>query len=367
MKKLFPFIKKEFLHVLRDTWTMMIILVLPVVMMLLFGYAVTNEIRDTNIGVLDLSKDNISASIIERVQQSEYFTLKHNYNSYHEIEPSFRKSEVGLVVVFDEDFSNNLLHKGKAELQIVADATDPNTAKTLVNYISSIAAQSLMELNKNNPKPMQITPELKLLYNPLMKSSYNFVPAVMGFIVVLICTMMTSITIVREKERGTIEMLLVSPTKPIMIIISKLSPFFVVSIINIITIFLVSYFIMNVPVLGNIFVIGGVSLIFLLVALSLGLLFSTIAHSQIEALLYSGLIFLMPTTLLSGMLFPIESMPLFLQAIAQAMPAKWFIDAMRKLMIMGVDAKYVLKEVLVLTFMAITFMTISLKLFKKRL
>ncbi len=359
--------KKEFLHVFRDTWTMMIILVLPVLMMLLFGYAVTNEIRNTNIGVLDLSKDDISSSIIERVQQSEYFTLKRSYNSYQEIEPSFRKSEVGLVLVFDEDFSNNLLHKGKAELQIVADATDPNAAKTLVSYLSNVVAQSLMELNKDNPQPMQIRPELKLLYNPMMKSSYNFVPAVMGFIVVLICTMMTSITIVREKERGTIEMLLVSPTRPILIIISKLSPFFVVSTVNIITIFLVSHFVMGVPVNGNLFVIGMLSLIFILVALSLGLLFSTISHSQIEALLYSGLIFLMPTTLLSGMLFPIESMPLFLRVIAHVMPAKWFIDAMRKLMIMGVDARYVLKEMIILALMAITFITISLKLFKKRL
>lgn len=374
MKHLIPFIKKEFLHVIRDRWTMMIILVLPVVMMLLFGYAVTNEIKNTNIGVLNLSKDSLSNRIIQRLEQSEYFTLSHNYKSYKDIEPSFRKSQVGLVVVFDENFQTNLSHLNKAQIQIIADATDPNTAKTLVSYVSTIAAQELKEQSQITYKSSQtqiqnpeIQSELKLLYNPQMKSSYNFVPAVMGFIVVLICTMMTSITIVREKEKGTIEMLLASPTKPITIVISKLTPFFTVSVINIITIFLVSYFIMGVPIRGNLIAISLLSLVYLLVALSLGLLFSTIAHSQIEALLYSGLIFLMPTTLLSGMLFPIESMPSFLQAIAQAMPAKWFISAIRKLMIMGVEARYVMKEFLVLTLMAIGFIALSLKLFKKRL
>jgi len=367
MKQLLSFTKKEFLHIFRDTWTMMIILVLPVVMMLLFGYAVTTEIKNTNIGVLDLSKDELSIKIIDRIDKSEYFSLKKNYSSFKEVESSFRRSEVGIVIVFDENFSENLLHLNNAEIQVIADASDPNSAKTLVNYVSNIIAQSLKDLNKAPQSNYQITPELKLLYNPLMKSSYNFVPGVMGFIIILVCAMMTSISIVREKERGTMELLLASPTKPIVIIISKVAPYFFISIINIITIFFVSYFIMGVPINGNILWISLLCLIYIFVSLSLGILISTIANTQLIALVVSAILLLMPSMLLSGMLFSVESMPVVLRGIAQIMPAKWFISAIRKLIIMGVDLKYVLKELGVLVFMGVVFLTISIKKFKKRL
>lgn len=367
IKQLLSFIKKEFLHIFRDTWTMMIILVLPVVMMLLFGYAVTTEIKNTNIGVLNLSKDEITNNIIERIDKSEYFTLSKTYSSYNEVEHSFRSSEVGVVIVFDENFSENLSHLNKADIQIIADASDPNTARTLVSYLTNIVGQSLKDLNKTPQTNYQINPELKLLYNPLMKSSYNFVPGVMGFILILVCAMMTSVSIVREKERGTMELLLVSPTKPIIIILSKVAPYFIISIINLLTILLVAYFVMGVPINGSLFWLFVFSIIYILVSLSLGILISTIAKTQLTALLFSGLILLMPTMLLSGMLFNVESMPLILQIIAQLMPAKWFISGIRKLMIMGVDVKYVLKEMGVLVFMAFVFVIISMKKFKKRL
>ena len=367
IKQLLSFIKKEFLHIFRDTWTMMIILALPVVMMLLFGYAVSTEIKNTNIGVLNLSKDEITNNIVERLDKSEYFSLAKNYSSYNEVESSFRRSEVGVVIVFDENFSENLLHLNKADVQIIADASDPNTARTLVSYVTNIVAQSLKDLNKTPQTNYQITPEVKLLYNPLMKSSYNFVPGVMGFILILVCAMMTSVSIVREKERGTMELLLVSPTRPIIIILAKVAPYFIISFINLLTILTVSYFVMGVPINGSLFWIFVLSIIYIFVSLSLGLLISTVAKTQLTALLFSGLILLMPTMLLSGMLFNVESMPLILQVISQFMPAKWFISAMRKLMIMGVDVKYVLKEMGVLVLMAVVFVTISLKKFKKRL
>lgn len=367
MKEFFTFTKKEFLHIFRDTWTMMIILVLPLVMMLLFGYAVTTEIRNTNIGVLDYSKDETTRLIINKVQKSEYFTLVNYFNSYEEIDQSFRASENALVIVFGENFSENLFHLRKADLQIVADGSDPNAARTLVSYLSNIIGTTLNDLS---PLPMdsyKINPELKLLYNPLMKSSYNFVPGVMGFIIILVCAMMSSISIVREKEKGTMELLLASPTKPIIIIVSKLIPYFVISFINVITILLVSYFVMGVPINGSLFWIFILSILYILVSLSLGILISTISDTQLMALIISAILLLMPSMLLSGMMFSIESMPLILQAIAQIMPAKWFISAVRKLMIMGVDIRYVLPEFLALIAMLVIIIGLSLKTFKTRL
>lgn len=367
MKQFLSFTKKEFLHIFRDTWTMMIILVLPVIMMLLFGYAVTTEIRDTNIGILDNSRDEISNRLIDKLDESEYFSVVKVFKSNSEIDKAFRRSEISMSIVIENDFSKKLITQQKPNIQIIADASDPNHAKTLVNYASGVIAQSLMQDVKANPPSSQINTEIKLLYNPLMKSSYNFVPGVMGFIIIIVCAMMTSISIVRERERGSMELLLVSPVKPITIILSKVAPYFFISLINILTIFLVSYFIMGVPIKGSIFWIFLLCIVYILVSLSLGILVSTIAKTQLVALVISAIILLMPSMLLSGMMFDISSMPLILQAIAQVMPAKWFISAIRKLMIMGVDVRFVLNEFLVLFSMGVVLILISLKKYKNRL
>ncbi|MBP1646165.1 MAG: ybhS [Bacteroidetes bacterium] len=367
MKQFLSFAKKEFLHIFRDTWTMMIILVLPVIMMLLFGYAVTTEVRDTNIGILDNSRDEISKRLIDKLDESEYFSVVRAFNSNSEIEKAFRRSEISLAIIIENDFSKKLITKQNPKIQMIADASDPNHAKTLVNYASGVIAQSLMQESKANNPSSLINTELKLLYNPLMKSSYNFVPGVMGFIIIIVCAMMTSVSIVRERERGSMELLLASPVKPITIILSKVTPYFCISLINILTIFLVSYFIMGVPIKGSIFSIFLLCIVYILVSLSLGILVSTIAKTQLVALVISAIILLMPSMLLSGMMFDISSMPLILQGIAQIMPAKWFISAIRKLMIMGVDVRFVFKEFLVLISMCFVLILISLKKYKNRL
>ena len=251
MKQFFSFAKKEFLHIFRDTWTMMIILVLPVIMMLLFGYAVTTEVRDTKIGVLDNSRDEISNRLVDKLDESEYFSVVKSFNNNSEIDEAFRRSEISMAIIIENDFSKKLITKDSPKIQIIADASDPNHAKSLINYSSGIISQSLMQEAKGNTLSSQINTEIKLLYNPLMKSSYNFVPGVMGIIIV--CAMMTSISIVRERERGSMELLLVSPVKPIIIILSKVTPYFFISIINILTIFIVSYFVMGVPIRGSFF------------------------------------------------------------------------------------------------------------------
>ena len=249
----------------------------------------------------------------------------------------------------------------------MADATDPNMATTRTNYAAGIIASVQQELMPPGVSVATIVPDVKLLYNPQMKSTYNFVPGVMGLILMLICAMMTSISIVREKETGTMEILLVSPVKPLFVILSKAVPYFVLSFINLVTILLLSVYVLHVPVAGSLFWLITVSLLFIFVSLALGLLISSVTRTQVAAMLASGLILMMPTMILSGMIFPIESMPLVLQIISDILPARWYIQAVRKLMIEGVDITLVLKEVGILAFMAAVLITISFKKFKNRL
>lgn len=283
-----------------------------------------------------------------------------------EVEKAFREGDTDLAIVFGTQFADRL-YAGDAEIQLITDATDPNMATTQVNYATGIIASVQQEMMPAGVSVPTIVPDVKLLYNPQMKSTYNFVPGVMGLILMLICAMMTSISIVREKETGTMEILLVSPVRPLFVILSKAVPYFVLSFINLITILLLSVYVLHVPVAGSLFWLIVVSLLFIFVSLALGLLISSVTRTQVAAMLASGLILMMPTMILSGMIFPIESMPLVLQVISDVLPARWYIQAVRKLMIEGVDVAFVVKEIIILAFMAIVLITISFKKFKNRL
>jgi len=373
------FVKKEFYHILRDKRTILILLVMPIVQIILFGFAITTEVKDTPMAILDLSKDNATRQITERLAASNYFTLVRELHNSEEVEKAFQTGSAKLVVVFSENFQENIIHTGEAAVQVIVDATDPNQASTFANYASNIINQWRMEngewrMNQNNNSQfstlnsqLRIVPEIKMLYNPQMKGAYNFVPGVMGLVLVLICAMMTSVSIVREKEMGTMEVLLVSPVKPIYILLAKITPYFALSIINLTTILLLSVFVLGVPIMGNLFLLILLSLLFIFVGLSLGVLISNIVETQVAAMLISAVVMMMPTMLLSGMMFPIESMPKILQWISVIPPNRWYVEGVIKLMIMGVDAKYVMKEFAILGFMAIVLMTVSLKKFNIRI
>ena len=381
MKQFIAFVKKEFYHILRDKRTILILLVMPVVQIILFGFAITTEVKNTPMGILDPSKDVATRQITERLAASDYFTLARELHDAEDVEKAFQSGDVKLVIVFSENFHNNLIHKGEAAVQVIADATDPNQANTFANYASNIINQWTMDtglnqwtmdngqlsMNQNNNSQFRIIPEIKMLYNPQMKGAYNFVPGVMGLVLILICAMMTSISIVREKEIGTMEILLVSPVKPIYIILAKITPYFTLSIINLTTILLLSVFVLGVPISGSLLLLILFSLLFILVGLSLGIMVSNIVKTQVAAMLISAVVMMMPTMLLSGMIFPIESMPKILQWISVIPPNRWYIEGVIKIMIMGVEAKYVLKEFAILSFMAIVFLTVSLKKFNIRM
>ena len=367
MKQLLSFIRKEFYHILRDKTTMMILLLMPIIQIILFGFALTTEVKDTQVAVLVPTNDEASSRIIDKLNASAYFDVVARIHTTDEIQPVFRDGKVKLVVVFEDHFGEKLRHNGTAHIQLLADATDPNAATSFTFYASNIINSYQQELMGANNNPYQITPEVKMLFNPQMKSSFNFVPGVLGMIMLLICAMMTSIAIVREKEMGTMEILLVSPMKPIYIILSKITPYFVLSCVNFATIMLLSVFVLGVPIAGSFMSLVAVSLLYIFVSLSFGLLVSTITHSQQAAMLVSGMGLMIPVMLLSGMMFPIENMPLPLQFLSNIVPAKWYIRAVKAIMIEGLGITSVLKDVGVLCLMGVVLVTISLKKFKVRL
>ncbi|WP_289292013.1 MULTISPECIES: ABC transporter permease [Bacteroides] len=366
MKQFFAFVRKEFYHIFRDRRTMLILLGMPVVQIILFGFAISTEVKNVRVVVLDPSNDVMTRRIVDRIGTSEYFRMERMIHSPEELETIFREGDADLAIVFSTRFADGI-YTGDSQIQLVADATDPNMATTRTNYAAGIIVSVQQEMLPPGMSVATIVPDVKLLYNPQMKSTYNFVPGVMGLILMLICAMMTSISIVREKETGTMEILLVSPVKPLFVILSKAVPYFVLSFINLVTILLLSVYVLHVPVAGSLFWLITVSLLFIFVSLALGLLISSVTRTQVAAMLASGLILMMPTMILSGMIFPIESMPLVLQIISDILPARWYIQAVRKLMIEGVDITLVLKEVGILALMAAVLITVSFKKFKNRL
>ena len=351
MKQFISFVIKEAKHILRDKRTMLILFGMPVVMMLLFGFAITTDVKNVRTVVVTSQMDHQTQQAVERLSQSEYFTITATVGTPREAERLIRSQQADMAVVFASDFASR-----KSGLQLIVDGSDPNMAQQWTNY-----AQQTM----SNVQSSMFN--VKMLYNPQMKSAYNFVPAIMGMLLMLICAMMTSISIVREKERGTMEVLLVSPVRPLTIIIAKAVPYLVLAFVILIVILLMARYVLGVPLAGSLFWIIAISTLYILLALSLGLLISSVAQTQLVALLLSAMVLLMPVVMLSGMMFPVESMPQILQWIAAVVPPRYYIDAMRKLMIMGVGIGEVMKEVTILAVMTALLLTVALKKFNVRL
>jgi ABC-2 type transport system permease protein len=351
MKQFLSFVIKESKHILRDRRTMLILFGMPVMLMLLFGFAITTDVRNVRTVVVTSQMDHLTQQTVERLAQSEYFTITNAVATPKEAERLIRNQKADMAVVFGQDFASK-----KSGLQFIVDGSDPNMAQQWTNYAQQVIANSQFSLVNT-----------KMLYNPQMRSAYNFVPAIMGMLLMLICAMMTSISIVREKEKGTMEVLLVSPVRPLMVVVAKAVPYLILAIGILITILLMARFVLGVPLAGSLFWIIAVSILYILLALSLGLLISNIAQTQLVALLLSAMVLLMPVVMLSGMLFPVESMPRILQWISAVVPPRYYIQAMRKLMIMGVGIGEVALEVAVLAVMTVLFLTIALKKFNTRL
>jgi ABC-2 type transport system permease protein len=367
MNTFWSFVKKEFYHIFRDKRTMFVLFGMPIAQMLLFGFVITNEIKDIKIAILDLSKDNTTKEISNKLLSSGYFILDDYLQSSSQIESSFRKGHIKEVIVFESKFTEQLKKTGVANIQLIADASDANTANLVVNYTSAIIMDYTNSINKQYQRPMQITPQVRMMFNEELKGVYLFVPGIMAMILMLISALLTSISIVREKEMGTMEVLLVSPLRPIQIILGKVTPYVLLSFINAVIIIVLGVTVFNMPLQGNILLLLAECMLFIIMALSLGIFISTATTSQQTAMMISMFSLMLPTILLSGFIFPIANMPVILQVLCQLMPPRWFIVIVKNVMVKGTGFYYVWFETLVLVAMTLLFILLSYKKFKIRL
>ena len=380
-KRFMSFVGKEFNHILRDTRTLMVLIVMPVVMIVLFGFALSTEIKDVKVAVYDPSRDAATSRLISQIDASEYFTVTAFLDGEDGVLDAFRSNSADIALVFEDNFYHRAVHDGDGRLQIIVDGSNTNIGSMAVFYVSSIVSSFQKELaqeaalnqsaaggsSADSVSPVTISTSTRMMYNPQMKSAFNFVPGVMGMILMLVCAMMTSVSIVREKERGTMEVLLVSPVKPFSVILAKAIPYFVVSAFILLIVLCLSVFLIKVPISGSLMWVVLVSLLFILVSLSIGILISTLVSKQEVAILISGMVLMLPTMLLSGMLFPIESMPKVLQWVSYCVPAKWYIDSIKVMMIQGLGIRYCLDAVLILCGFLTVITGLSVFKFKDRL
>ncbi len=370
MNQFGSFIKKEFLHIFRDLRTMMMLLGMPIAQLIIFGFAITTEINNTPFVVLDQSKTTTSRQLVEEMSGSPYFKLVDYLESFSEIEAGFQTGSSKLALVIPAEFANDLYHTGVGNIQLLSDASDPNEASTVTSYAQQIIMQyqrNLLTRQLSAFTVPTIHTEVKMLYNPQLKGAYNFVPGIMGLVLMLICAMMTSISIVKEKEQGTMEILLVSPMKPVFIVLAKAVPYLMIAIVDVLLILLLSNTLLAVPIVGNIFLVLFLSILFTLSALSLGLLISSVANTQQAAMLISGVGLMLPTMLLSGLIFPIENMPWILRIVSNIIPAKWFIIALKDVMIKGLGMSAIVVPLSILLGMTLFLLVASIKRFKNRL
>lgn len=339
-------VKKEALHIVRDTRTMVITLLMPIVLLLLFGFAISTEVNDIRVvAVVDRHTDE-TRDILQRLRVNEYFTFQ-GLAAHEDVDVLLRSGKTDAALFLRSD-------EGVLKSQIVVDASNTNTAQTATAYIRGV-------INGISAKGPVIT---STLYNPQLKSAYNFVPGILGMIFILICAIMTSVSIVREKETGTMSLLLVSPVKPQTIILGKLVPYFLLSCVILTVMLLMAYIVLGLPVSSSVISVIVVSLLYIILSLSIGLMVSTIVDTQLTALIVSAVMFMLPVIMLSGMIFPIDNMPVVLQWISNIIPARWYIEAMRKLMVQQLAFSYILKDVIILLAMTVVLLAASIAKFK---
>ena len=367
MKQLIAFIRKEFYHVFRDRRTLLILFGIPIAQIILFGQALSSEVKNIGIAVLDEANNTYSQEITHRLQASPYFKLKDPLFRYGQVEDQFKRGTIKAALIFPPDFGKDLYTPSGTSLQLITDGSDPNTAKTVQNYFSAMVASYQQELNPTVQLPYQITVENRMLYNEEQNGSMNFVPGVIALVFMIVSTALTSVAVVREKELGTMEILLVSPFNPLKILIAKAVPYLILSLINFTVILLLSVYMLDVPIRGNLLLLYAESTLFIIICLSLGLLISTVTASQQTAMLIAMMGMMLPTAFFTGFMFPIENMPLVFQAIARVFPSSYYYAIVKKVMLKGLDFSYIWKETLILIAMAVVFLTLAMKKFKIRL
>jgi ABC-2 type transport system permease protein len=368
VKQLWSFIRKEAMHIFRDKRTLTVLFVMPLAQILIFGYVISTEIKDARIGVLDNARDYSSRQVIDRLVSSGYFMVQDYYSGRRQIESALRRGDIQMAVVFSPDFGSSMQRPGGAQVQFIADASDANTARMLVNYAEGIVAGYEIETTEvSNRRKVPLVVEARMFYNPSLRGVFMSVPGIMAMILILVSAMMTSISITREKEYGSMEVLLISPLKPWQIIVGKVAPYVLLSLVNAFSILVIGVLVFDVPMSGSYLLLTFVSLLYILLALSLGIFISTVAPNQMVAMFISLFALMLPTILLSGFIYPIDNMPVWLQWISHIMPPRYYIAALKDIMFKGAGLFVVWKEVLIMTGFLVTFLFLSIRNFKIRL
>lgn len=367
MKRFWGFVLKEFWHISRDYRTLLVLFGMPLAQILLFGFAVTNEIRQAGFAVLDHSRDEATREITDRMLASGYFRLESTLSHPDQIEPLFRTNRIKEVIVFEAGFQEKLQREGTAQVQVIFDASDPNTGNTLANYTQGIIQSWQMAQVPAGMTPPQIHTQVQMRYNPQLKGVFLFVPGLITIILMLVSAMMTSISIAREKENGSMEVLLVSPMSPFQVVLSKVMPYILLAMMDAVAILALGNLVFGVPMRGNLILLLLEMTLFVVTSLSLGILISTIAPTQQVALLVSLAGLMLPSIMLSGFLFPIENMPIPLQVISHAIPARWFIVIVKNIMLKGLAWEFIWKETFILAGFAVLFLVAAMRNFKIRL
>ena len=338
---------------------------LPIAQLLIFGYALTNEVKNARLLIVNPSSDVANEQLIQKIDASSYFTVTHVEKNSQNLEKYFKNGEAQSALIFPENFLSSTVEP--SEIQIITDATDPNFAKTVINYLTAIVMDFIQQPSAGRQPMMTIKSEVRMLYNPSLNGSMNFVPGVIAMIMMIVCTTLASVAVVREKETGTMEVLLVSPVRPIYVLISKAVPYFVLSVAIFVVVMLISNLMLDVPIRGNILLISLISVVYILTCLAFGLMISNVTASQSEAMLISIVAIMLPVLIFTGFLFPLENMPLIFQWIANILPARWYFLIIQSVMLKGLGIADVWMELCILLGMMVVLLAISLRKFNIRL
>lgn len=338
---------------------------LPIAQILIFGYALTNEVKNARLLVVDPTSDVVSKQLVQKIDAGSYFTVTHIEKNAQNLEKYFKNGEAQCALIFPENFLKNNVEP--SQIQIITDATDPNFAKTVINYLTAIIVDFIQQPSDGQQVTMTIKSEVRMLYNPSLSGAMNFVPGVIAMIMMIVCTTLASVSVVREKETGTMEVLLVSPVRPIYVLISKAVPYFVLSVAIFIVIMLISNLMMGIPIRGSLLIISLINVVYILTCLAFGLMISNVTASQSGAMMISIVAIMLPVLLFTGFLFPLENMPLIFQWIANIIPARWYFLIIQSVMLKGLGLVDVWMELSILLGMMVLLLVISLRKYNIRL
>lgn len=361
------FIVKELRHILRDRQTLTVLLLMPLVQVVLFGYALRSDVRNIRVAVVDPAPDIETKALRDRFTATDRFRIVSTSASLTDVEPLFRRGHADLALVFEPGFAENLGSETPAKVLLAIDASDPNTGTTMEAYSRAVISSYQNDLPTRGRQPVRIQAETRMRFNPTLESVNLFVPGLIALVLTLVSALMTAISLSREKERGTLEVLLVSPLRPWQVIVGKVLPYLGLAFANAVTALAVAWLVFHVPMEGSLVLLLSESMLYAIVSLGLGVLIASRTSSQRTAMFAAMIGTMLPSTLLSGMIFPIASMPRPLQIMSNIVPARWFIIVARGIMLKGVGLTFLWRETLVLSIMTAILLIAAVRGFKPRI